>query len=256
MLAKYVSLCEWELSHIITGEYCCPSIVGLVHTSLDQCVSAAPGLNNREEAAVRQLTEGLILSGMAMAFAGLSRPASGLEHYISHVWDMQAVDQGVQPELHGIQVGLGTLLSVQMYNHMPRATPDKHFALKRAADFDRLKWQSQMQTIFGGAAQQIIEIEGRSGKNDSAKHAARLDIILANWDRIVGTIDRWIPPLEQLRLLLESLDAPVDPAQIGIGKEQVRQALYAAKEIRDKYVGTRLFWDLGILEEMIDRTLG
>ena len=26
------------------------------------------------------------------------------------------------------------------------------------------------------------------------------------------------------------------------------------KDIRDKYVGTRLFWDLGILDEVADKT--
>ena len=26
------------------------------------------------------------------------------------------------------------------------------------------------------------------------------------------------------------------------------------KDIRDKYVGTRLFWDLGILDEIADKT--
>ncbi len=256
MLAKYVSLCEWELSHIITGEYCCPSIVKLVQTSLEQCVAAAPGLLNRDEKAVGQLTEGLILSGMAMAFAGLSRPASGLEHYISHVWDMQAVERGLQPELHGIQVGLGTLLTVQMYNRMPCTLPDKQLALQRVAEFDGQEWKRQMKAVFGAAAGQIIHIERQSGKNDAQKHAPRLDIILANWEQIVATIDRWIPPYARLYGLLKELGAPVNPVEIGIGKDQVRQALYAAKEIRDKYVGTRLFWDLGILEEMIDQTIG
>lgn len=51
-----------------------------------------------------RIAEGLILSGLAMAFAGDSSPCSGAEHLISHAIDaLQIADS-----THGLQVSVGT----------------------------------------------------------------------------------------------------------------------------------------------------
>ena len=78
--AKYVSLCEWRISYIVTGEYCCRNFAGLVRETLEKCVTAAEGLERRNPAAFQSIMEGPVLSGIAMGFAKISRPASGLEH--------------------------------------------------------------------------------------------------------------------------------------------------------------------------------
>ena len=54
------------------------------------------------------LAHGLLLSGLAMAAAGTSRPCSGAEHLISHALDAQL---GSRAALHGEQVALGCLVS-------------------------------------------------------------------------------------------------------------------------------------------------
>jgi len=53
----------------------------------------------------RRLAMGLVLSAMAMSFAGNSLPCSGAEHLISHAMDSHGVGSGV----HGHQVALATL---------------------------------------------------------------------------------------------------------------------------------------------------
>ena len=54
MLAKYISICEWRISHEITGEYYCENIAQLVRTALKKCIDNADGLLKRDEEAVRQ----------------------------------------------------------------------------------------------------------------------------------------------------------------------------------------------------------
>jgi glycerol-1-phosphate dehydrogenase [NAD(P)+] len=54
------------------------------------------------------LAQGLLLSGLAMAAAGTSRPCSGAEHLVSHALDAAL---GEEAAMHGEQVALGTLLS-------------------------------------------------------------------------------------------------------------------------------------------------
>ncbi len=53
------------------------------------------------------LAHGLLLSGLAMAAAGTSRPCSGAEHLVSHALDAQL---GQRAALHGEQVALGCLV--------------------------------------------------------------------------------------------------------------------------------------------------
>jgi glycerol-1-phosphate dehydrogenase [NAD(P)+] len=54
------------------------------------------------------IAKGLLLSGLAMAAAGTSRPCSGAEHLISHSLDARL---GERAALHGEQVALGCLVS-------------------------------------------------------------------------------------------------------------------------------------------------
>lgn len=59
------------------------------------------------------LAQGLLLSGLAMAAAGTSRPCSGAEHLISHALDAQL---GPSAALHGEQVALGSLIAAAAHD--------------------------------------------------------------------------------------------------------------------------------------------
>lgn len=59
--------------------------------------------------------DGLIIGGRAMEYAGISRPASGVEHYISHVWDMRELEFGTKTDLHGIKCAIVTLVATPIY---------------------------------------------------------------------------------------------------------------------------------------------
>ena len=75
MLAKYVAVCEWRYAHLVTGEYYCEEIANLVRTSLKKCIDHAEGLLAREDAAIEAVFEGLVISGITMYYAGVSRAA-------------------------------------------------------------------------------------------------------------------------------------------------------------------------------------
>jgi glycerol-1-phosphate dehydrogenase [NAD(P)+] len=66
------------------------------------------------------LFDGLLLSGVAMSLAGSSAPASGGEHLVSHFWDMREPITGREAELHGLQVGVGIILSTACYARLSR----------------------------------------------------------------------------------------------------------------------------------------
>lgn len=63
---------------------------------------------------VANLTEGLVLSGIAMEIAGSSRPCSGSEHMISHSID--ELFGGITS--HGLQVGFGTVVAFFLHDRL------------------------------------------------------------------------------------------------------------------------------------------
>lgn len=253
MAAKYVSICEWRISHLITGEYYCEEIAELVRKSLRTCMETSDGLARRDETAAKDAAYGLVLSGIAMSFAGISRPASGTEHYFSHIWEMRALQQQKRCRLHGIQVGVGTLLTIPVWKRIARIEPDRGKALKYVDNFKIEEWKGFVRRIFGTAADTIIRREEEERKYDKELHRERLEIIISKWDEIRKIIEEELPDEEWLKERLASLGAPVSPEELGISPDDVKNAFLATKDIRDKYISTRLLWDLGMLEEVADQ---
>ncbi|MGI6664813.1 MAG: sn-glycerol-1-phosphate dehydrogenase [Christensenellaceae bacterium] len=252
ILAKYVSICEWRMAEIIVGEYYCPAIAELVRESVRRCAASAEGLLNREPEAVYHVMFALVLSGIAMSFADVTRPASGMEHYFSHVWDMRALAFGTPEDLHGIQVSIGTVLSLKMYDALKKVTPEKEKALAYAAAFDKRAWEEQLGAFLGDAAPGLIALEEVEGKFDATKHKMRLETILIHWEELQRIMHEELPAGNTIEEMLKKIGAPASPVEIGIDGATTRQTFLATKDIRDKYIGTKLLWDLGLLDEFAE----
>ena len=251
MLAKYVSICEWRISIIITGEYFCEDIANLVRSCLEKCVDNAQGLLCRDENAVKAVFEGLVVCGVAMKFAGLSRPASGVEHYMSHVWDMRAAAFGTPAELHGIQCAVGTIIALRLYEKIKKVVPDRKKAIEYAENFDYTKWSRELREFLGKGADAMIALEQKEHKYDLKNHAKRLDIIIEKWDDILKVIDEQLPAVKDMVTLAEKIGLAKNLQEISLDEKILPITFKAAKDIRDKYVLPRLCWDLGILDDII-----
>ena len=250
MLAKSVAQCEWRISSIVTGEYFCAEISGLMRKSLNKITDAAPMLMERDEAAVEAVAEGLVLSGLAMAFAEISRPASGLEHYFSHLWEMFALQAGETPELHGIQVGVGTALTLDILRRLRAVRPDEQKLERAIAAFDQAAWETEIRRVFGSAAETLIEKENTLWhKNDPDARRARFARIRDHWDEILTIMDEELPDPDETVALMRSLGLPTTPGEIGVTPLETRDAFIHSRDIRDKYLTSTMLWDMGILDE-------
>ena len=258
VIAKYISICEWRISHIVTGEAYCEGIATLVRHSLEKLTAAAGRLTERDPQTVESIVEGLILAGMAMAFAECSRPASGLEHYFSHIWDMMCLERGMTADLHGIQVGVGTVLTMRLYQWLRAVRPDREKALAAMAAFDPDRWEKDVERIFGKIAPNILEIERKAKKNDPEKHRTRLDALCAHWDEILRVMDEELPPIERFEAMMRSAGMPMLPKDLSFPAtaQDVRDALRGSRDIRDKYLGSSILWDLGLMDEACERVIG
>jgi glycerol-1-phosphate dehydrogenase [NAD(P)+] len=252
MLAKYVSIAEWRIAHIITGEYYCEAVAQLIRDALKKCVDNAAGLLTRDEAAIHAVFEGLVIGGIAMAYAGVSRPASGVEHYFSHVWDMRGLEFGTKVDLHGIQCAMGTAKAVKLYEYVAKLRPDAEKAAGYVSDFDYNDWSNQLRDFLGSAADTMIALEAKEGKYNKSTHKARFDLIAENWDNILQIIREELPTSEQFEKIMDTVGISTDLNMLDVDSTCAKQTFRATKDIRDKYVLSRLAWDLGILEELCD----
>ena len=251
MLAKYVSICEWRISNLINGEYYCDKVAELVRGTLKKCVEIAEGLLSRDEKAVEAVFEGLIVCGVAMKFAGISRPASGIEHYLSHIWDMRSAEFGTPVDLHGMQCAVGALISIELYEKIKNITPNKEKALEYVKNFDFSLWSEELRTFLGKGAESMIALEEKEQKYNAEYHNKRINVIIEKWNEILEIINEELPALSEITVFYDKIGLPKTMQDIGVDNEILPMTFKAAKDIRDKYVFPRLCWDLGIIDEII-----
>ncbi len=251
MLAKYCSICEWRISHLITGEYYCENIAQLVRSSLQKILDSADALLRREDQAVESVFLGLLYTGLAMGYAGISRPASGLEHYFSHVWEMMNLERGETPQLHGIQVALGTLYTFQIWQKLKDFQPDTERAEHFIANFDENAWQKMVLHIYGETAgRMVINTAREEGRNSREKHAERFAVIREHWQEILRIVEEEMPPYSELLQLFQKFQLPQQAQDLGLSDKDAHDALIASREVRNKYVTSSLLWDLGLLYDV------
>ncbi len=251
MIAKYVALCEWRMTALINGEYFCEEIAGMMRASLKKIMESAPRMMEGDEQAVGAVAEGLILSGIAMAFAKISRPASGLEHYFSHLWEMFSLDRGLPMELHGIQVGVGTLLCLRLYDKIRTLQPDAETFEAACAAWDTDAWKKDMRRVFGGTADGLIEKEETAWhNNDAAQRRMRFEKIRENWPQLKKIMEEELPKTEEISSLMQKLHMPMLAKELGWQDGDVQDAFRLSRNARDKYLTSSLLWDMGALEDM------
>ncbi|MBQ8551700.1 MAG: sn-glycerol-1-phosphate dehydrogenase [Clostridia bacterium] len=245
IVAKYTAICDWRISNLVTGEYYCEEVAKLVRSSLKKCVDNAEGLTARDPKAVEAVFEAMVVSGVSMTYAGMSRPASGIEHSISHICDMRALEFGTPSDLHGIQCAVGTLIGVKCYEELKKLTPDREKALSYAREFDYSKWSEVLVGFVGKGGESMVKLEKKEHKYDLDKHRERLERIIAGWDTIKEIIEAELPTASELEALYDTVGMPKSLGDIGIDEDILPLTYAATRDIRDKYVQSRLMWDMG-----------
>lgn len=120
LMGKYTALADWKISSLITGEYFCPKIYDLEMEAVREVESILEEIKSGDTACMEKLMYALILSGLAMQMIGNSRPASGAEHHISHLWEMSVINEPVDA-LHGEKVSAGLILCLEKYEAIFKA---------------------------------------------------------------------------------------------------------------------------------------
>lgn len=246
MIAKYVSILEWKISNIINGEYFCEEVASLIKSAVKECVNNIDGLLSKDDKAIEAVFNGLILGGVCMNYAGCSRPASGVEHYISHILDMRALEFNTPISTHGIQCAIGTLYAIKVYEQLKNYKISKEKAVSFVKNFDFNAYSKKMKEFIGRASEPMIENEKVDKKYDTIMHEKRIEKIISNWDKIVKLINDELPKYEELKQKLTCINSPTSLLDIGIDNTNIKDVFTFTKDIRNKYVLSTLCFDLGI----------
>lgn len=111
VISNYTAILDWELAHRIRGEQISEYAIALSKMTAEILVKDAHLIKPGQEEAAWIVVKALVSSGVAMAIAGSSRPASGGEHKFGHA--LERLIPGAA--LHGEACGIGSIMT--MYLH-------------------------------------------------------------------------------------------------------------------------------------------
>jgi len=255
ILGKVTSLADWQLGVILAQEKLCPTAKNMVKSAMEEVISRASEIGQREPEGIQSLMEALIVSGIAMMLVGNSRPASGSEHHISHYIEMKYFMEERQPLLHGTKVGLAALYTVALYNQLASLDPeniDIPQLMRTRISYE--EWCQKIKKAFGPIAQEVIDSNNRQNW-DATFYERRLHDIKEKWETHLKPLLSSVPQLDIVKEWLHKAGANFTPQILGIEQNLVEEALLYAKEIRPLYTILRLADDLGILEEKIKKII-
>ncbi|WP_013180848.1 sn-glycerol-1-phosphate dehydrogenase [Methanococcus voltae] len=118
IVSNITAVLDWKLAHIENNEKYSESSAIFSKTIAEELMEYMQTTKNKDNLAEypKKIVKALIASGMAIAIAHSSRPASGSEHLFSHSID-KLKNEGVidNKSLHGEQCGVGTIIFSKAY---------------------------------------------------------------------------------------------------------------------------------------------
>jgi glycerol-1-phosphate dehydrogenase [NAD(P)+] len=225
----------------------------MVQADLRGWLGGAAALARGEPAAVAGLMTGLCVVGLAMEAYRGSRPASGADHQIAHVWEMEDHTYAGERAAHGACVAIGTMASLRLYDWLLR----QDLSTLAAAAGGTAVPEAAIIAAFGQgdiARRAIAETAAKA--LDPAAHRMRRAEIARVWPGLVPRLRAQLLPPGEMAALLRQAGAPVEPAEIGIDGARLARTVLAARFIRSRYTVLDLLAETGLLERAVREALG
>jgi len=186
MVAKYVALIDWQVSHLITGESYCKRVAGLTRYATDKVFEMADKVTLNDEECAKKIFEGLILTGIAMSFTKTSRPASGTEHIMAHFIECKELLENKLPNYHGRDVGVCTLKVLKYYQKLSKFK-------KVTCEKEKINW-NDVKEAYSKLYPEVEKLNTPDTITDSIDPRK----IEENWEEIVSII-KSVPSYEEVK---------------------------------------------------------
>ncbi len=233
ILGKFSCLNDWKLSHIVNGEYYCDYVADLTYEMLDNVKDLGAKLLMRDAAAIGTLTEALIGVGIAMAYVGNSRPASGSEHHMAHYFEIVGLAKGEPYFAHGIDVVYSSVYTQKLREKLLTLDAPRAQSLHNPT-----KWEDNIRRIYTTAADGVIALQNKLGWYAIDRNA----VYLEKWQEIKATLSE-VPSIDKLIQYIASVGLDISDFETTYGKEKISDALLYAKDLKDRYSVLWTYYD-------------
>ena len=243
LMAKIPAGADWRVVDRLGLEPIRADVWALVQTPLCDNLS--------DPADVKRVFMGLAATGYGMQLCRDSRPASGAEHLMSHIWEMENLVFNGESVSHGFKVSVGTVAATALYEALFSLSEEKarRYAepgLSRAAreaEIDALL----IRGCYGTEAKTIALDKFLEG--DALRE--RRELVYRNWDELRKRVREQLYPLAELKAMLRKAHCPVSPAEIGLESGPFIHGVAAAQLIRKRYTVLDLVYELGLSKALL-----
>lgn len=235
ILGKFSCLNDWKLSVVVRGEYFCQYVYDLVHEMLMKVKNLGERLQARDPEAIESLMEAIVGVGVAMAFVGNSRPASGSEHHLSHYFEIVSIINDEPYFMHGTDVVYSSIYSQRIREKL--LAIDK--PVRNPAPVSREEWERNIREIYTAVSDGVIAQQDKMGWYNEDHYP----VYLEKWDEIKAVLSE--APSEQTMLgYLKSIGLDIAQFDELYGEKKIANALRFAKDLKDRYTVLWLYYDL------------
>jgi glycerol-1-phosphate dehydrogenase [NAD(P)+] len=203
--------------------------------------------------AIAGLFNGLTMVGLAMEAHGTSRPASGADHQIAHLWEMEGRSLAGNPVSHGACVAVACVAVLRLYDWL------------MDQDLTRLDPAAIVAAApdMGAKARMIAaripqtDIAARALAETAAKHVegaalqSRLERLRQGWPDLRIRLKAQLMPADAMIRLLQTAGAPALPRDIGLTQDDLRHTIRAAGFIRSRHTLLDLLAETGLLDAAV-----
>ena len=238
IIGKYSALNDWKLGKIVNGEYFCKYIYDLTFDMLKKVLPLAEKLLQRDEESVKTLMEALILVGVAMSFAGNSRPASGSEHHLSHYFEITGIVDNEDYLPHGIDVIYSTAVTSKIREKIKNSNfPKTQFALSEN------EYKNEIRRVYKSVANGCIELQKKLGTYEDN----RIERYLKHEKEIKEVLNE-APLYEDIISILDGIGLDINEFTKTYSDKKIKDAVRYAKDLKDRYTVLWMYYDMFGLE--------
>lgn len=252
IVGKCISILDWKLSNLILGEEYCQMVADNVLSAMRKCSENVSGLIKGEDEALQNVMEALVLCGLMMNYVKSSRPASGSEHNFSHAVELMQLYHGLPMSMHGESVGVGSVVSSVLYRKFRKEVFDYGDSETRVNARSRSEWDKKIKALPVEGTADMLKMEDELGKNLPANCLNHMRTAMEQLDLIMAAVDAYAPEPEAVIRELKACGAQTMPQELGISKEDFKNAVLYAKDMRYRYSLLQLIWDMGKEEEYLE----
>ena len=238
IIGKYSALCDWKLSALVNGEYFCPEIYSIVLERTNRIRSLAKKIAMRDGRAIEELMESLVLIGVTLTLLSTTRPGSGSEHHLSHYFEITGLLNGESYFLHGTDVGYSTVVTSAMRERILKIKSPVFACVD-----ERIRL-SCYKKIYGKIADDVESLQKAAGR-----YGVLPDTLYADkWEMILDVIGE-CPSSDEITQMLFDVGFDMSLFEKKYGKDKIRNGMYFAKDLKDRYSVLWLYYSLFFTNE-------